>query len=219
MADLLSIHEVEEWEYNSRLRGISQPSIDRLDENSKFGQHSTLLVYFSPDGRKVVVGGNNRVRKWRDDPNYQEVAYVKLEFGEDPEGFYPILDGRTYKNPDGTIPFHFTTIEEGMFQLAQSHNGRYAVDIRGEVEDMIRKYPAINWGMYEEKFSDPVDYNTVKNALTPQEQIAKKEEEEALPKTYKIILTFRTMDSLMAVKEAVENVIQDEEDARMQIKG
>jgi len=166
--DYIDIDKIQEWDYNARFRAISPKGQEMLEKNSKFGQHSTVLLYFSPDGKIISLGGNQRLRMWRNDPNYKQVKYIKLEFVQDAEGLYPVLDGRVYKNQDGTIPFHFKSIEAGMIAMALSHNGQYAHDLSDEIANMVGNFPDIDFDMHTAVFNDPISIVDIQKIVAPE---------------------------------------------------
>lgn len=212
MSDRINIHEVEPWEFNAKLRGITQDSIDAIDKNAKFGQHSDILIYFSPEGKKIALGGNNRLKRWKDDPNYQEIKYTRLEFGQDDQGYYAILDGRTYRDPQtNEIPYHFQTIDEGMLQLALSHNGQFAFNQEDTIKELFNQYVSINWNMYQGNYIEPVSMQDLKDNLG----IAAKKK----IKKVQIIIEFESLEDALAVQAAVQQTVADTNGVKVKLKG
>jgi hypothetical protein len=212
MADRINIQEVEPWEHNDSLRNISQAGIDAIDANAKFGQHTDILIYFSPEGKKIALGGNNRLKRWKADPNYQEVKYTKAEFGQDEKGFYPILDGRVYKDPQtGEIPYHFATIEEGMIQLALSHNGQFAYTNEDKIKELFGQYTAINWKMFSGVYVEPVNMQQLKDAL-----VYPKDKKKLKPQ---IVIEFQTIEDLQGVQAVVSQAVTGINGVKIKLKG
>lgn len=211
MSDRISIHEIEPWEFNSELRGITQAGIDSIDANAKYGQHTDILIYFSEDGRKIALGGNNRLKRWKDDPNYQEIKYTKLEFGQDEKGYYPILDGRTYRDPQTQeIPYHFASIDEGMLQLAMSHNGQHAFTKEEKLKDLFAQYVNIDWRMFSGAYQDPVNMQQLKDALVNRPKKKTKPQ---------IILEFEDLADLQAVQQSVMLAVEGTNGVKVKLKG
>ena len=218
MVDTIDIQTVEEWDYNKQFRYATEKAIDRLDKHSKYGQHSTLLLYFSPDGRIITLGGNKRLRRWKNDPNYQQVKYIKLEFGQDEQGFYPILDGQVYRDQaTGAIPYHFKSVEQGMIALAMSHNGVFASDINDEVANMVGNFPDIDWSMHTAHFIDPVTIGDLYKEQKNDQDGAY--EDPLVEKNVKIIITVASLGVADQLKEKLDQVLVDFPDVEVKVKG
>lgn len=218
MVDTIDINTIEEWDYNKQFRYATEKAIDRLDKNSKYGQHSTLLLYFSPDGRIITLGGNNRLRRWKNDPNYQQVKYIKLEFGQDEQGYYPILDGAVYKDPvTGEIPYHFKSVEQGMIALAMSHNGVFASDIGDEVANMVGNFPDIDWSMHTVHFIDPISIADLYKEKDQENETTY--EDPLIEKQVKVIVVLQSLAQADAFKEKLDQILGDFPEAEVKVKG
>lgn len=211
MSDRIDIQQIEPLEINNELRGITQAGIEAIDANAKYGQHTDILIYFSPDGRKISLGGNNRLKRWKNDPNYQQVKYTKAEFGQDEHGYFAILDGRVYRDPEtGEIPYHFQSIEEGMLQLALSHNGQHAYTKEEKLKELFGQYIHIDWKRFSSVYVDPVNMQQLKDALvnTPVKK-----------KRPQIIIEFEDLVDLQEAQPAINAAVAQTNGVKIKLKG
>lgn len=161
MAQYIPLDLIDEWEKNRDFRRINQVGEEMLESNLELGQHTTYLVKPKEDGRYTALGGNHRLRKMHS-MNYTEADCKVLTYGfEENKGYYPIIDDRIYKRPDGTIPHYFQTIEELEIAMAFSHNTS-PVYWNGEaVANATGNYQSINWRMFTKDFDEKVSIGDV----------------------------------------------------------
>lgn len=157
MSNLRNINDLHEWNHNHDLRLIEPEGYERLKKNLELGQHSTLLI--REDG--TVLGGNNRLRAMKELGGFTEVEVTVLTFGQDDQGYYPIFNGRIYKRPDGTIPVHFQSIEQGEVECALSHNTNPAFYNKDGLVNLVSQFPEIAIEKYDLQFEEPISLDDV----------------------------------------------------------
>lgn len=161
MSYLIDKNLIQEWEQNPKFRNITKKGEEQLEANLLLGQHTTLLVYKDPNGQYISLGGNQRLKKMKT-MNYEEIDCTVLEFGEDDLGFFPIFNGRTYKDAEGEIPVHFETIDQGMIEIALSHNTSPGHNKKEGIEEIAQANPQIDYWKYEAQFNEKVSIADVR---------------------------------------------------------
>lgn len=203
MSYLIDKNSIEEWDYNSKFRSITDKGEKQLEANLELGQHSTLLVWKTPEERLISVGGNRRLRRMKQ-MNYEDIDCTILEFGQDDEGFYATFNGRVYKDAEGRIPRHFETVEQGLLEIAFSHNTSPGFNNAGEVGKIAAENPRIEWWKYEAQFVEKVSIADIQQGnTTPNNPPA------PAGSPFKIQVVFENQDDFDSGVIDIEQFLQD----------
>lgn len=202
--EIRAIETLKEWHLNKKLRYITDEDFERVKNNLRMGQHTNLLI--RPDG--TVIGGNNRLRAMRE-LGYKAVKVNVLDFGQDEEGYYPVIDGEVYTDSEGNIPIHFKTIEQGELEMMYSHNMRGASDVRDEVANMVGNFPDIAWHNYDANFYSPDNISDLAESFEEGKDETEEEDEEGLPSKPKIVITFKDTENMDKAVILIEEVLAE----------
>jgi hypothetical protein len=203
VSQYIPLEKIDPWDKNEILRGISQKGEQMLESNLELGQHSTLLVIPKESDRYTALGGNNRLRKMRG-MNYQEADCKVLTYGHEPEkGYYPIIDGREYRNAQGEIPKYFQTVEELEIALAFSHNTNPAFWNENEVINYMGNFPALEWKTFTAEFEEKASLQDIKNKFPEIE----KDDMKDSPKPTLLVI-FGTVEELQSARLEIEETAE-----------
>src|SRR3990167_10157074 len=103
------LSELKLWDKNPK--EISKKGYERLKEQLKLGQHSTLLIM--PDG--LVLGGNQRLRAMLE-MGFESAKCLIVDFVKEEEGWIGVMEGEPQRSQ------FFETKEKAMLAYSLSHN-------------------------------------------------------------------------------------------------
>lgn len=121
------VADLTNWKDNPR--STSKEDAERLKEQIKLGEHSTLLI--DTDG--VVLGGNTRLRAYKE-IGKREAKVVVVEFVERKGVIHAIVDGI---KADRT----FDSVSQARLEYALSHNDLIGAYDDGKLAELLQVTP------------------------------------------------------------------------------